>query len=108
MMASPIIVRHTIDERARRPSVKLNLGMLPAAGTHAAVNWRDYGRSRWQLSDKITTIAGVHVRGPSSYFAARETVCGPLQMPRPPAVGVLWCRIEASSATAFEKVGGGF
>jgi hypothetical protein len=32
---------------------------LPADGTNAAVNWRDYGRSRWQLSDKITTIAGV-------------------------------------------------
>jgi hypothetical protein len=43
----------------------------PADGTDAAVNWRDYGRSRWQLSEKITTIGGVHGRGRSTYFAAR-------------------------------------
>jgi hypothetical protein len=35
---------------------------LPADGINAAVNWRGHGRSRWQLSDKTTTIAGVHVR----------------------------------------------
>jgi hypothetical protein len=67
----------------------------PADGTNAAVNWRDYGRSRWQLSDKITTIAGVHVRGRSTYFAAREA--GSVQVfgrrhsrcqPRAPAAGV--------------------
>jgi hypothetical protein len=37
-------------------------GYLPADGTNAAVHWRDYGRPRWQLFDKITTIAGFHVR----------------------------------------------
>jgi hypothetical protein len=25
----------------------------PAAGTSAAVNWRDYGRPRWQLPERI-------------------------------------------------------
>jgi hypothetical protein len=49
----------------------------PADSTNAAVNWRDYGRSRWQLSHKITTIAGVHVRGRSTYFATREAASGP-------------------------------
>jgi hypothetical protein len=71
MMASPIMV--AIDDRARRPSVKLECS--PAGGTNAAVNWRDSGRSRWQLSDKITTIAGVHVRVRSTYFAMREAAC---------------------------------
>jgi hypothetical protein len=28
----------------------------PADGTNAAVNWRDYGRSRWQLSDDGTLL----------------------------------------------------
>ena len=37
--------------------------MFAAASTNAAVGWRDYSRSRWQLSEKITTIAGIHVRG---------------------------------------------
>jgi hypothetical protein len=31
----------------------------PADGTSAAVNWRDYGRSRWQLRKETTPIAGV-------------------------------------------------
>src|ERR1700730_15960752 len=30
---------------------------LPADGTNAAVNWRDYGRSRWQLFDHATSLA---------------------------------------------------
>jgi hypothetical protein len=34
--------------------------------------------SRWQLSDKITTIADVHVRGRSTYFAPREAARGSL------------------------------
>jgi hypothetical protein len=36
---------------------------------------------RWQLSNKITTIAGVHLRGVplgrSPYLAAQEAACGP-------------------------------
>jgi hypothetical protein len=48
-----------------------------ADGINAAINWRGHGRSRWQLSDKITAIAGVHVRGRSIYFAVREAGCGP-------------------------------
>jgi hypothetical protein len=32
------------------------------------LNSRDFGTSRWQLSDKITTIAGVHVRGRSTLW----------------------------------------
>jgi hypothetical protein len=77
--------RHPID-RVRRPSAKLISECSPADSTNAAVNWLDYGRSRWQISDKITTIAGVHVRGRSSYFAAREAGSGPLQMPWPATV----------------------
>jgi hypothetical protein len=57
----------------------------PADGTSAAANKWDLGTSRWQLSEKITTIAGVHVRGRSSYFAAREAAPGPLQAPWPSA-----------------------
>src|SRR5450631_441387 len=31
------------------------IALLPLTAAFAAVYWRDYGRSRWQLSDKITT-----------------------------------------------------
>jgi hypothetical protein len=75
MMGSPIMV--AIDDRVRRPRVKLILECSPADGTNAAVNWRDYGRSRWQLSEKITTIADAHVRGLSTFagivFFAKRT-----------------------------------
>src|SRR3979490_1287887 len=66
-------------EGAPRAPTNENLvfGMLAADSTNAAVNWRDYGRSRWQLSNKTTPIAGVHVRGRSTYFAAREVASGP-------------------------------
>jgi hypothetical protein len=50
---------------------------LPADGTNAAVNWRDYGRPRWQLSDQNTPIAGLPGRGRSTNFAAREAGSGP-------------------------------
>jgi hypothetical protein len=45
------------DERERRASRVQNRcsECLPADGTTAAVNWRDYGRSRWQLSNKSNT-----------------------------------------------------
>ena len=82
---------HQVDAQSgadatRKADQDLFSEYLPADGTNAAVNWRDYGRSRWQLSDKITTIAGVHVRGRSTYFAAREAAIGPSRNPRPPAV----------------------
>jgi len=48
MMASPFA-----DDLAGRPSAKLISEYSPAAGTNAAVNWQDYGRSRWQLSYQI-------------------------------------------------------
>jgi hypothetical protein len=44
------------DDLAGRPSTKLIFGMSPAASTNAAVNWRDYGRSRWQPAEKVTTM----------------------------------------------------
>jgi hypothetical protein len=38
---------------ANGPQMKIKmlqfLDAAPAVGTHAAVNWRDYGRARWQL-----------------------------------------------------------
>jgi hypothetical protein len=37
---------------------------LPADGTTAAFNWRDYGRSRWQLSDQDNPFAGMPGRCP--------------------------------------------
>lgn len=39
------------------------LDYLPADGTIAAVDWRYYGRSRWQLSDETTPIDGACGRG---------------------------------------------
>jgi hypothetical protein len=91
--------------------------------------------SRWRLSDNITTIAGVHVRGRSTYIAAREAGIGPLQMPRPATAAsgyrggagttltfdsdsrffnqkdayrlcALASGVEASSAVAVAKLGG--
>jgi hypothetical protein len=43
----------------------------PADGTNAAVNWRDYGRSRWQLLDKLQRLPASH-KGRSTYFAVQE------------------------------------
>jgi hypothetical protein len=37
--------------------------IVPADGTNAAFNWRDYGRPRWQLSVKITPISNARERG---------------------------------------------
>ena len=69
MMASPIMV--AIDDRAAAEAKfgsprqfddrrewadqvsKCISECSRAAGTNAAVNWRDYGRSRWQLSYQI-------------------------------------------------------
>jgi hypothetical protein len=76
MMASPIMV--AIDDRAADQVSKCVSECSPADGTNDAVNGRDYGRSRWQLSEKITTSAGVHVRGRSTYFAVQE----PKALPR--------------------------
>jgi hypothetical protein len=77
--SAPLRHRKAPYNRPRAPTkCQINFSECsPAAGTNAAVNWRDYGRSRWQLSDKITTIAGIHVRGRSTYFAEREAGCGP-------------------------------
>jgi hypothetical protein len=60
------------DKGADRPAnnVLQFLKWSPAAGTNAAVNWRDCGMSRWQLSNKITTIAAVHVRGAFLLFCS--------------------------------------
>src|SRR3977135_3877624 len=44
-------------------------GYLPADGTNAAVHWPDYGRSRWQLLDKIKKISGFPVRGRFFFFS---------------------------------------
>jgi hypothetical protein len=71
---------------ATRRQIKIYLQTtLPAAGTNAAVNWRDYGRSRWQLSEKIYTDCRRSRKGRSSYFAAREAARGPVQAPPPSA-----------------------
>jgi hypothetical protein len=58
---------------------------------NAAVNWRDYGRSRWQLSEKSTPNSDALGRGnsgeiPQSCFAAREAGCGPPRKPPSAAV----------------------
>jgi hypothetical protein len=63
MMASPAMV--AIDDRAGRPSGKLSFRM-PSAPTLPSIG-----------GNKTTPIAGVHVRGRSSNFAAREAGYGP-------------------------------
>jgi hypothetical protein len=95
------IAHHRVDmlrvgaDATRKTVQNLFSEYLPADGTDAAVNWQDYGTSRWQLWNKITTIAGVHVRGRSSHFhfAAREAGSGPslhsLQRSIIPAIGAL-------------------
>jgi hypothetical protein len=65
------------------PSVRVT---RPTAQTLPLIGGTTAG-PRWQLSNKITTIAGVHVRGRSTYFAAREAGFGPSRK-RGPLSGV--------------------
>jgi hypothetical protein len=55
-------------DATRKTAQKLFSEYLPAAGTSAAVNWRDYGRSRWQLSEKSTPNSDASGRGDSEGF----------------------------------------
>jgi len=45
-----------IDDRAADQVSKGVTEFSPVDGTNAAVNWRDYGRSRWQLSEKLQRL----------------------------------------------------
>jgi hypothetical protein len=63
MMASPLIV--AIDSRPADPvSNRVRL----AASTNAAVNWRDYGTSRWQLAVEMLHQLRVQAEGGTPTF----------------------------------------
>jgi hypothetical protein len=53
---------------------------LPADGNNAAVNWRGYGMSRWQLDDKATSLGASCERGamtglwPDAEIAAMQQI----------------------------------
>jgi hypothetical protein len=71
----------------RVPAIQIKIDLQstcrPTAQT-LPLNWRDCGGPRWQLPDKITMIAGVHVRGRSTFFALREAGSGPSRRWRSP------------------------
>ena len=115
------IAHHRVDmlrvgaDATRKTVQNLFSEYLPADGTNAAVNWQDYGTSRWQLWNKITTIAGVHVRGRSSYFAAREAGYGPhftcrsslRAMNRPCSVELCEARLPSTTLNGLGLLGNG-
>jgi hypothetical protein len=59
MMASPLMI--AIDDRPADPVSNWVSQCSPADG--AAVNWRDYGRSRWQLCNHVTNLVECLKRG---------------------------------------------
>jgi hypothetical protein len=55
-----------LTNRDQRCASEFNISVQkcsPADGTNAAVNWRDYGRPRWQLADETIAVPDV-LEGP--------------------------------------------
>jgi hypothetical protein len=46
-----------------RAKVDLQIQIVPADGTNAAFNWREYGKPRWRLSNENYTDLQVVERG---------------------------------------------
>jgi hypothetical protein len=63
---------NAVDSVALRSLRRLRM-CSPAEGTIAAVNWQDFGLSRWQLSEKVTPISRVLERG----LGAMALLCQP-------------------------------
>jgi hypothetical protein len=68
--------RHAID-RVRQALSEIIWKCWPAAGTNAVVNWRDYGRSRWQLCNHVTNLAECLKRGATVATASAPDVIRP-------------------------------